>query len=67
MNRMKMIDRNPAAPTAALVREVLTAEAMVRAAKAKATTRRTKAAIGVLSLLVTLIFFHHPPLRDAVS
>ena len=59
-----MIAKNPAAPTAALSRDALTAEAMVKAAKARAITRSTKAAIGVLSLLVTLIFFHHPPLRD---
>ena len=62
-----MTDKNPAAPTAALVSEVLIPEAMDRAAKARAITRSTKAAIGVLILLVMLIFFHHPPLRDAIS
>jgi len=61
MNRMKMIARNPAAETAAFVRAPETAAATVRAANAIAITSSTIAAIGVVSLLVTDIYFHAPP------
>lgn len=53
MNRIKMMARKPAAETAAFVKAPETAAATVRAANAIAMTKRTIAAIGVVSLLVT--------------
>lgn len=53
MNRMKMIAKNPAAPTAAFVKAPEMDTATVRAANEMPMTRSTRAASGELILDVT--------------
>jgi len=68
MKRIKIIAKNPAAPTAAFVKAPEMDTATVRAANEMPMTRSTRAASGELILDVTpIVYFHQPVLHVDVE